>query len=219
MASTPLFHAAPKIAVTNMVPGFSTRPRVVWTAGADGSEIRAINLASTDNASKNVQFSIGKKITTQAAMGVGTLVDNGASADQITRTQGSFITDGWLAGERLALIGATTLANGFEVLLTGVAALSVDLASGGGTVNTAEVMPAGSYLARLGRSWYVAVPAGSGVPSAVAVSGLDTTQAPFLDTSPDRHLLLGPEDILVAALSAALDTGETLDISVMGFDF
>lgn len=76
------------------------------------------------------------------------LVDNGASPDTITRASGSFITDGFVAGDKLTLSGATTGANDTAVtgeLVATVAALTLTLDTG--VVDTAEAFAAATVLA------------------------------------------------------------------------
>lgn len=80
--------------------------------------------------------------------GVGaTLVDGGAGDDSITRSSGSWLTDGWAPGMVMVLKGATTAANDTAVsgvMITGVTASALSFATG--TVNTGEVFAAGTTL-------------------------------------------------------------------------
>lgn len=76
------------------------------------------------------------------------LVDGGAGGDTITRATGSFVTDGFVAGDKLILSGATTGANDTAVtgaLVNTVAALTLTLDTG--VVDTAEVFAAATVLA------------------------------------------------------------------------
>lgn len=65
-----------------------------------------------------------------------TFVDGGAGDDTITRTTGSFITDGFEIGDWIQVFNATTGANDFAVKLTAVVALTLSFVTG--TVNTGE---------------------------------------------------------------------------------
>lgn len=217
MAEIPLFLAQRRDQVTTFVPAFATRPRFVYEPGSLGSEISGINIASSDAGSNTLQFGMARVLTTGADMGTGNFVDGGGSSDTITRTTGSFITDGWRVGDRMLVQGAQSIGNDFEVLLTAVAATTLTFATA--TVNTAEELLPTTKLCRLGRLWYVTVAAGAGAPSVNAVSGLDTDKAPFLDASPDRLLTLGPNDILTAAVGTTMGTGETIDVTVFGADY
>ena len=217
MATSPLFAGSRKVDKTTIVPGIGTRPRVIASPGSSGSEITAISVSTNDGAAQDLQFGIAEVVTSQANMGVGALVDGGGSSDSVTRTAGSFVTDGWRVGERFLIQGATTLANDFLAVIESVSATTLTFATA--TVATAEDLAADASLYRYHDLGYVDVAAGSGRPSVVGVSGLDTTQMPWLDPSPDRLMNLGPNDFLVAALVNALTSGEYLDVAVFMGDF
>lgn len=217
MASTPNFESAPRSGQLLLVPGFATRGRPVWTAPSTGSVIRQIHVASTDASANAVQFAVAKKVTDGAAMGTGQIVDGGGGSDTITRSAGSFITDGLQVGDRIQVLGATTIGNDVVAILTGVSAGVLTFATG--TVQAAEAMPSTAAIYRLTNAWQVAVPALSGASAAVAVAGLNATSSPSLDSSPDRELPLGPADVLFAGVTTTLGTGETMDILAVGFDY
>lgn len=217
MATSPLFLAQNRGEQTIFVPGFAQRPRVIYTPGTLGSQIKGINIASTDaTGTIVVEFGIARKLTLAGNMGTGAFVDGGGSDDSITRTTGSFITDGWQVGQRVAIGEATSLANEFDALLTTVAATSLGLPTG--TVAVAENFDTATFIARYVKGWRVSVLAGSGVTLA-AVSGMESADAPFFDGSPSRRLELGPNDLLLANLDTTLLTNETIDISVIGGDY
>ena len=201
MATSPLFAGSRRVQKTALIPGMGTRPRIIADPGASGSEITAISVASSDGAANDLQFGMSEVVTDQSDMGVGALVDGGVNSDTITRTAGSFVADGWKVGERLLVRNATTLANDFLAVLTAVSALSLTFATA--TVDTAEDLPSGATLHRYHDLGYVDVDAGAGSPSVVGVSGLDTTQMPWLDPSPERLLNLGSTDFLCAAVATA----------------
>ena len=219
MATSPLFLSGYRAEQTQFVPGHATRPRIIWTPGASGSLIEKINIATNENATNDFQLYLAKRLTLGSQMGSGALVDNGGSADTVTRSAGSFVTDGWLVGNRIMLQGCTTLANDFMDILTAVSASSLALATGGGTVDTAEALLSATGLYRLIGVSYVDTAAGAGFPNVVAVSALDATQIPALDVSPNRRLNLGPDDYLVGAFATTLGTGEVGDVSVWGGDY
>jgi hypothetical protein len=219
MADKPTFVGSFRNQLTQLIPNFNTRPRVIWTPGANGSRLHAITMSTNNDTEVDVQFYLATPLTEQADMGTGSLVDNGASADEITRTSGSFITDGWRAGNRLLVQGATTVANDFEVILTAVAQSTLTLSSGGGDVDTAEDLPNGAALHRLLKLDYQDLPAGAGEPSVNSISVLDSAEWLFLDESPDRYLTLGPNTYLCAAAVSALGSGEVIDINCFGGDY
>lgn len=224
MATTPLFVSAPRTQLTLFVPGHGTRPRVIFSPGTSGSIVNKIMAASTDGSANNVQLGHAEALTLQSNMGTGSLVDNGGSADTITRTSGSYVTDGWLVGDRLMVQGATTLANDFEVVLTAVTSTTLTLATGGGTVNTAEDLPSGAKLYRLVYFSYIDLAANAGSSSTAGVSLLDETKAPALNNKPQRTLQIqdsaaGNEMVIAASLATALGIGETVDITVEAGDY
>lgn len=215
MSATPFFYATRRTEPTIFIPGFATRPRIIYTPGASGSDILGISVASSDNASQTVQFGIARPLTKNEL--TGHLVNGGGGAHTITRTAGSFVTDGWRPGDRVFVQDATTLANDNIALCTAVAALTLTLPTG--FVTTDELFNAATGIYRVALLHSVSVPSGAGGASAVAVSGLDTTQEPMLDASPDRKITLGPNERLVAYLANTLTTGETVDITVLGSDY
>jgi hypothetical protein len=78
----------------------------------------------------------------------GALVDGGASADSITDSGTSFVTQGFSPGDVMFLQGATTSAN--DTAVTGVRILTVaagTITFATGTVDTAEAFAAGTVLA------------------------------------------------------------------------
>lgn len=217
MATSPLFVGSKRFQGIQFIPGYSTRPRLFWSPGTIGSEITRISIATNDAAANVAQFFIARPITLQSDMGTGNFVDGGGGSDSITRTSGSFIVDGWRVGEILLAQGSNTLANDISVVLTGVSALALTFATA--SVAAAEEFPTGAILYRLFSLGYVAVPAGSGEPSVVGVSGLDTANMPWLDPAPDRLLELGPNDHLAAALQTAMGSGEILHLMAQGGDY
>ena len=77
-----------------------------------------------------------------------TIVDGGAGADTITRASGSFITDGFVAGDKVTLSGATTGANDTAftgALINTVAALTLTFDAD--VMDTAEAFAAATVLA------------------------------------------------------------------------
>jgi hypothetical protein len=216
MSINPLFFSQARTEPNVFVPGFATRPRVVFKPGLLGSRIHAISLSSSSATNpQNVQFGIARPLTQNETDAI--LVNGGGGAHSITRVNGSFIADGWRPGDRLFVQDATTLANDNMALITSVAALTLTLPTG--FVTTQENFNAVTALYRVALKHYVAVPTGAGKPAAVSVSGLDTTQDPELDPSPDRAFTLGPNERLIAYVSTTLATNETLDINVSAFDY
>lgn len=91
---------------------------------------------------------LGQRGSGVAFQGItGTLVDGSTSSDTITRSSGSWLTDGWTPGMVLVLKGAHTSANDTAVsgvVITNVTADTLTIPTG--TVNTAEAFDAGTTL-------------------------------------------------------------------------
>lgn len=221
VTSTPVFEQAARYAHTIIVAAHSTRFRPIWrppASNANGSRIQKIMVATTDAGNNELQLAIGKPITLAANMGTATFVDGGGGSDTITRSAGSFVSDGWIIGERSQALDATTLANDFEALLTAVASGTLTFATA--TVNTGEAFAAATQIQRLVYLWRKQILANAGNAAAVAaVSMLDTTPQPALNSAPNRFLDLGPDDYLWAKVTTAMGAGETMDIAVEGRDY
>lgn len=145
MASDPTFGTAPYAQCTTFTNGMGTRPRAIWTPGSNGSRVHFISQANS--VSSNPTLYLAEEMTLQSTMGTGAHVDNGGSSDTLTRSTGSFITDGWLVGDRMWVSGSTTLANDYLVQVTAVASGTLTFATA--TVNAAENLPAGAKLFRM----------------------------------------------------------------------
>ena len=211
MSTTRTFLGAPKSGHALLTPGHSTRFKSLLRAGGDGAKVWAINVATSDGSNNSLKLARAKAVTLAANMGTGTLVDGGGGSDTLVRSSGSFVTDGWLVGDTLQLIGATTLANDFSVILTGVSAGTLTFATA--TIDTAEALPSTAVLARLMRVGTVSVPLSSGyTTAAVAVSGLNVTQNPALDASPSRYMTLTEDEYLLCAAGTALGSSEVMDV-------
>lgn len=217
MAANPVFEGDPKSGSLILTPGHATRFAKVYQAGANGGRITQGFAASSDGTANTLKVAIGRRITLQTAMGVGTFVDGGGGSDAITRTVGSFLTDSWKVGDRIHPDLPTTLANEFDALLTAVAALTLTFATA--TVNTGEVMPAESSIFRLTQIGLLDLAASAGfIAGAPGVPLLNELEIPGLDASPDRFIQLGPNDALFVAAGTLLGAGETIDVFASGRD-
>jgi len=152
-------------------------------------------IASTDSAAKSLLIWNGTQLTKQADMGTASF----ATTATITRSAGSFLTDGWKIGDSVMPFDATTDANnGVMSVIIGVVAGTLTV---NGTPFTTEAMPAGSRLCRVTRQTQKAVPANSGnADSTPAVSLLGGAQDPALDTSGRS---IGANDMIIVSLVAA----------------
>lgn len=197
--------------------GHSTRPVVIMTAGADGSRIHAMNIATSDAGDNTAKVYLLEEVTDQANMGTGALVDGGGGSDTITRSSGDFTTDGWKIGDRMLVAGATTLANDFLATLTNVASGTLTFATA--TVDTAENLPTGAKLYKATLLETVTVPDLSGTNGTDdAIDVLANLE--FMPTSKENaHLTLGSGWGIAVAVGTAMGASEWLDVSIFAGDY
>lgn len=213
MATSPVFIGTYKTELTHLVPANSTRYKRVWASGASGSRIHAISLSSLDAAANTIKLALGKALTLASNMGTTSF----NSSTTITRSAGSFITDGWSVGERLKIFGATTESNNTEVILTTVAAttLTASAASFG-----TESIPSTAILYRLAQvaTYNIAINAGY-LPNVLPISLLDGSKLPAAFMGDDTLLSLGASDAIFLAPGTTLTGSELIDVAVHGGDF
>lgn len=218
MATAPIFIGSYRNGRISLIAGYDVRPRLAFTAGANGSRIHLIHAVSSDAGINNVTVSVGMVTTLGSAMGVGTFVDGGGGSDTITRTTGSFVDDGWKVGDVLISQGATTLTNDFLGILTGVAATTLTFATA--TIGAGEVLLSTTKLYRSNVLSIQAVAATAGTDPAVpAHNFLNNTSIPGLDASPYRYLTLGPSEGIFFAAGTLLGAAEIINIIVSGGDY
>lgn len=210
MTATPQLVGYYRSSVKTIDDSYSTRVCRVFGAGDTGSRIHQACLTSTDNAALTARLYYLEILSLQSAMGTATHVDGGGGSDTLTRTTGSFIQDGWKIGDILYVYNSTTRANDYKAEVTGVATLTLTFATG--TVNTGEVLPAGASLYRAGLLGFFDIPANAGNATTIdSVDLLDDAVIPIFDASPDRYLVVGPNDALGIALGTAVGAGEQVD--------
>jgi len=219
MAVRPIFIGTWRVENTALIAAHGTGLALVgFTAGSSGSRVHGISVAATDAGGNTMVLYYAKRMTLQSAMTVGAFVDGGGGSDTITRTGGSFITDGWLVGDRLLVSSPTTLANSFFITLTGVAALALTFATA--TVDTAENLPTGSIIWKLSQLHLTTLAANAG--NAVGTDALDMliTDWPIADVTPDRYIILEANDALAFNVGTAVGAApDRVDIAVFGGDY
>lgn len=219
MATRPIFVGTWRNETTVFIAAHSTTLALpCWVAGSSGSRVHGISLANTDAGANTALLYHAKQMTLQSAMGVGAFVDGGGGSDTITRTTGSFVTDGWKVGDRLLVADPTTLANAFFVTLTAVVALTLTFATA--IVDTAENFPTGAIIYKLCQLHLTTVAINAG--NAAATSALDmlTTDWPIADVTPDRYLTIEGGDALVISLGTAVGAApDRVDVMVAGGDY
>ena len=219
MATRAIFIGSWRVENTVLIAAHSTTLALpIFTAGSSGSRIHGISVASTDAGANTALLYYAKRMTLESDMTVGAFVDNGGSPDTITRTAGSFVTDGWLVGDRLLVSGPTTLANSFFVTLTVVAALTLTFVTA--TVDTAENFPTGAIMWRLSQLHLTTLAANAGNAASTDALDMLITDWPIGDVSPDRYIILGPDDSLAMSVGTAVGAApDRIDISTFGGDY
>ena len=219
MATAPIFVGSWNVRATTFIAAHSTALALpVFIAGSSGSRVHGIAVANTDAGASTAILYYGTRMTLQSAMGTGAFVDNGGNPDTITRISGSFVTDGWLVGDRLLVSGPTTLANAFFVTLTVVAALTLTFVTS--TTATAEDLPSGAIMYKLAQLHLTTLAINAG--NAAATSALDMliTDWPIADVTPDRYIILGANDVLAMSLGTAVGASpDRVDVTVYGGDY
>ena len=221
MADAPIFVGSWRVSHSVLIAAHSTTIAIRgWLAGSSGSRIHGISLVNTDSGASDCTLYHAEAMTLQSAMGTGVFDDNGGSADTITRTSGSFITDGWLVGDRLWVHGATTLGNGFFVTLTAVAALTLSFATGTVSADTDENFPTGAIIYRLSQLHLTTVAANAGNAASTDALDMLISDWPIADVTPDRYITLGATDALVFSVGTAVGASpDRVDITCFGGDY
>ncbi len=219
MAASPIFIGTWRVENTALIAAHGTGLALVgWTAGSSGSRVHGISVANTDSGGNTAILSYAKRMTLESAMTVGAFVDGGGGSDTITRTGGSFITDGWLVGDRLLVSSPTTLANSFFITLTGVAALTLTFATA--TVDTAENLPTGAIIWKLSQLHLTTLAANAGNAASTDALDMLITDWPIGDVTPDRYIILEANDGLVFNVGTAVGAApDRVDIAVFGGDY
>lgn len=220
MAASPTYLSKPYSQGRTFTNAMGTRPRPIWIPGTNGSRIFFMSLAN--NVATNPTLYLMEEMTLQSAMGTGAHVDGGGGSDTLTRSSGSFVTDGWLIGDRLWVYGSTTLANDYLIQLTNVAAGTLTFATA--TVSAAENLPSGSKLYRAHQMVTITGAANAGNSTTVPHANiLDQFMMPSLFGGADRCVFVGPDPagknwILAASLSTAPSTSQWVSIVCQGCD-
>ncbi len=184
-----------------------------------GQRIIGGTIASTDGTARDVIVYRGQVLTTQSAGATGTL--QAATTSSGTRATGSFVTDGWTAGDTMMVFGPgptvlggqgtpehsstpTALASGgVAVQITAVTATTLTV---NGTPFTVETWP-GCRLIRVAQVCRFTVAASAGNAAATpAVALLGNSNETDINSlaAADRGLSLGPSDVLIMATQAAV---------------
>ena len=197
------------------------RYRPLFVAGENGSRIWAV--AASCVQATGLILGVGKLIHTPATdWGGGAIVDGGASDDTMTRVSGSFITDGYLVGQRIQIIGAPTITNDCQPYIKTLAAGTLSFATA--TVGTSETLGDAAKIYRIQSIGGPAVAANSGyaagTTSASCINATTMTMVIGATTMLDRYITLGAGDILFGYPTVVMAAATvSLDVTVFGFDY
>ena len=219
MATRAIFVGTWRVENTVLIASHSTTLALpIFTAGSSGARVHGISVTNTDAGANTALLYYAKRMTLESAMTVGAFVDGGGGDDTITRTAGSFVTDGWLIGDRLLVSGPTTLANSFFVTLTAVAALTLSFVTA--TTNTAENFPTGAVIYKLSQLHLTTLAINAGNAASTDALDMLITDWPIADVTPDRYIILGANDSLVMSVGTAVGASpDRIDIAVFGGDY
>lgn len=156
-------------------------------------------ITSTDSVAKSVLLFIGQQLSVYENMGVVTTT--ATTNATITRTVGSFITDGWKVGSHAMLDGSLSAANdGNPVAVTAVTTTTLTL-NGVSAVSVAETQGAGFRLFQVAQVTRIPIPANSGNSDAILpVRLIGNSNDPRGDNS---GMMLGENEVLIMGMVAA----------------
>jgi hypothetical protein len=202
----------------------------IWTGGPSGSRIDFAN-AFSNGLTSAITLWKGKVLTDNARaypQSPGMVMDpiqgktpilDIASTTTITRTNGSFLEDGWRAGMRIAVVGAF---NNFQnmiapQIISTVVAGTITL---GTALNASDTTPGGQLqLVKCVGLYTVSVTSGAGGSGAASVSLLSQASCPGILGQPTSYLTVGGYEVLLASLGTAPSSGNTMEIEVWGGDW
>lgn len=171
---------------------------------AGGQRLFDITASSTDSAANALFLWEGVQTSLYANMGAVTTTATGNAT--VTRTVGSFVTDGYQAGEVVMLLGsAGANNNGNPATITGVAAGALTF-NGVPAGFSAQTEGAGFRIVRVARRAPVSIPANSGhATSASSLNANVQVVASGYDQTRDTlGIELGPNSILLVSMYQAV---------------
>jgi len=206
-----------------ILPVHTTRPVFVFASAdasagvtpplAGGSRLFALTAAQFQStpAALSVRLFAARRLTKVSDMGTASITTN-----TITRTTGSFITDGWLVGDSVGLRNTANVAAVDNAQITAVSATTLTFAA---STFTAETPPATAEFWRLHLLATSTLASGAGSTAGTAALDLFTDSKPFMDASPNRALAIGPGSGFFAALLSTLPANGYVDITPLPGDY
>lgn len=186
----------PAIAGETALPGEATvRQRVLH----GGCQVFDGTISSSDVSAKNLNMFVGDELTIGSNM--GTVAFTATTNATITRTTGSFITDGWMVGEKLMAFNSTGAANnGKPVSITAVTATTLTL-SGVSAISVAGAQDATLRLFAVSQRTQINVTAGAGTNgTSTPIKLIGNNQ----DMSSSPVIQLGATNVLICSMAAAI---------------
>lgn len=189
-----------KILIDKLVAGGGAQGQSSSANILGGGRLLDATVNSTDSVARNITVWRGIETTLYANMGTATTT--ATTNATVTRTAGSFVTDGYLVGDLVFLMGSVGASNnGNLATVTTVAAgtLTFNGVPSGFTANTEG---ANLRIFRVSPHAPVPVPANSGVGSNVTTVSLVGSS---YDASYDRSgIWMGPNEVLFVSMQAAV---------------
>lgn len=207
MSTQPTFVEQYRCGFTQYVNG-GAPAQVVVQAGPKGSRVHAIRITQDDTTAGAVSLYRGRIITDNALPfpfarrpitgKAPILALTNTTNATITRTNGSFIQDGWVAGMMAVPLDCTdNPANQVIAHVTTVAAGTLTY-TGVPFNAAAATMAASTVLAMVSLLDTITMVSGAGNTNAVpGVNLFSTTNDPSLLAAPDGFLILGPGELLI----------------------
>lgn len=212
---------------------------VLFRGGPNGSRIHKISLAQDTTQAVDISFFKAKILTDNARVAAGIQPEDSGlgltpvlalGTNTITRTNGSFIQDGWRLQDAVAVLGSNTnIQNQTIAHMTTVAATTLTFTAAQWQAADATPSPT-MQLARARLLWSKSMVSGSGNTTAVPADNLlSITNYPSLLAAPDQFVLLGPGELLLAhwgpygavhgSLTALPAVNKSIDIDCEGGDY
>lgn len=175
-----------------------------------GGAILDLNATSTDAVARDIQLYEGRVATTQGGS-TGTL---STAAGSITRQTGSWITEGWRAGQGVILITPDTLLedaqSGIFAVVTGVSALALTLSGTPLSVNAG--LAAGTQVVRARPVGRVSLAALQGYTTGNAAAPVDVITTLSVGRTARTDWKIGYNDMLLANVLGTVTAGAVVSL-------
>jgi len=231
MASDPTFVANYRTQITQFVNSGAVT-QAIWRAGPTGSRIHLMTATQDDTTTAVMSLYQGKILTDNAKpfpfappdlQGLcPVLAITNTTNSTITRTNGSFIQDGWSLSKMLAVLCAFDNPQNQIAPAHPTTIAAATLTFTGAIFNAAaaaSAISAGVQLAQVMPLWAVSMVSGAGTGSVAAINLMSTSLFPAFMTTPDTFLALGPNEILVCSCATLPAAAKSINVLVVGGDW